>query len=113
MRTFYALIFFFVFFAHKKLKKPPSKVAHKNSNPFFFLTALTAQTAQTKEFIFQNVVYRPTVYRTGQTTLPNLQNETYLFEWLLNMYYGTGGQLFSCGLMNLHSHLSILDEVDY
>ena len=24
------------FFAHKKLKKPPSKVAQKNSNPLFF-----------------------------------------------------------------------------
>ena len=35
---------------------------------FFFLTALTAQTAQTaqtEEFMFQNVAYRPTVYRTG------------------------------------------------
>ena len=27
--------------AHKKLKKPPSKVAQKNSNPLFFLTALS------------------------------------------------------------------------
>ena len=25
-----------VFFPHKKLKKPPSKVAQKNSNPLFF-----------------------------------------------------------------------------
>jgi hypothetical protein len=25
------------FFAHKKLKKPPSKVAQKNSNPLFSL----------------------------------------------------------------------------
>ena len=53
------------FFAHKKLKKPPSKVAQKNSNPLFFLTASTAQMAQTEEFMFQNVAYRPTVYRTG------------------------------------------------
>ena len=30
------LIFFFkLFFSHKKLKKPPSKVAQKNSNPLF------------------------------------------------------------------------------
>ena len=27
-----------IFFAHKKLKKKPSKVAQKNSNPLFFLT---------------------------------------------------------------------------
>jgi hypothetical protein len=26
--------FFFVFFAHKKLKKPPSKVAHNRPKPF-------------------------------------------------------------------------------
>ena len=62
MRT---LQYIFFFFAHKKLKKTPSKVAHKNSNPLFILTVLTAQTAQTEEFMFQNVVYRPTVYRTG------------------------------------------------
>ena len=54
-----------LFFAHKKLKKPPSKIAQKNSNPLFFPSASTAQTAQTEEFIFQNVAYRPTVYRTG------------------------------------------------
>ena len=53
------------FFALKKLKKTPSKVAQKNSNPLFFLTASTAQMAQSEEFMFQNVAYRPTVYRTG------------------------------------------------
>ena len=53
------------FFAHKKLKKPPSNVAQINSNSFFFLTTLTAKTAQTEEFMLQNVAYRPTVYRTG------------------------------------------------
>ena len=50
---------------HKKLKKPPSKVAQKNSNPLFFsLTASTAHMAQTEVFMFQNVAYRTTVYRT-------------------------------------------------
>ena len=57
--------------AHKKLKKPPSKVAQKNSNPLFFLIALTAQTTQTEEFLFQNVAYRLTVYRTGVFTCPS------------------------------------------
>jgi hypothetical protein len=48
------------------LKKTPSKDAQKNSNLlFFFLTASTAQMAQTEELMFQNVAYRPTVYRTG------------------------------------------------
>ena len=32
---------------------------------FFSLTARSAQTAQIEEFMFQNVAYRPTVYRTG------------------------------------------------
>ena len=61
----YFLKNFNFFFDHKKLKKPPTKNAQKNSNPLFFLTARAAQTAQTEEFMFQNVVYRPTVYRTG------------------------------------------------
>ena len=50
---------------NKRIKKPPSKVAQKNSNPLLFLTASTAQMAQTEEFMFQNLAYRPTVYRTG------------------------------------------------
>ena len=54
--------FLWFFFARKK---PPLKVAQKNSNPLFSLTALTAQKAQTEEFMFQNVAYWPTVYRTG------------------------------------------------
>ena len=60
--------FFTIFVAHKKLKKPLSKVAQKNSNPFFSLlpwAAQTAQTVQTEEFMFQNVAYRPIVYKTG------------------------------------------------
>jgi hypothetical protein len=46
-----------IFFALKKLKKAPSKVAQKNSNPLFFLTTNSAQTVQTEEFMFQNVAY--------------------------------------------------------
>ena len=59
-------IFKNVCFDHQKLKKtPPSKVAQNFSNPLFFLTALTAQTAQTEKYLFQNVAYWLTVYRTG------------------------------------------------
>ena len=47
------------------LKKPLSKVAQNSPNPLFSLTALTCQTAQTEEFMFQNVAYWQTVYRTG------------------------------------------------
>ena len=56
---------FKIFFALKKLKKSPSKVAQDNSNPLFSLTTWAAQTAQTEEFMFQNVAYRPTVYKLG------------------------------------------------
>ena len=38
-----------------------AKVAQKYSNWF---SPIAAQTAQTEEFIFQNVAYRATVYRT-------------------------------------------------
>ena len=50
------------FFCPKKVEKLPSKVAQKNSNPLF---SPFPQMAQTEEFMFQNVAYRPTVYRTG------------------------------------------------
>ena len=43
--------------ALQKLKKPPSKFAQNSSNPLFFLTALTAQTAQRKELMCQNLAY--------------------------------------------------------
>ena len=44
------------------MKKPPSKVAQKYSK---FFSPIAAKTAQTEEFMFQNVSYRPTLYRTG------------------------------------------------
>ena len=50
------------------MRKPLSKVAQNNSNPFFFLTAWAAQMAQTEEFMFQNMAYTTTVYRTGAVT---------------------------------------------
>ena len=46
----------------KKVEKMPSIVAQKHS---IFFSPIAAQTAQTEEFIFQNVAYRATVYRTG------------------------------------------------
>ena len=49
-------------FCPQKIEKTPLKVAQKIH--FFCLTASTAQMAQTEEFMFQNVTYRPTVYRT-------------------------------------------------
>ena len=41
------------------------KLLRKTQIHFFFLTASSAQMAQKEEFMFQNVAYRPTVYRTG------------------------------------------------
>ena len=61
-------------FCPQKLKKPPSEVAQKNSNSFFSLTASTAQMAQTAKFMFQNMAYRPTVYRTW--VLPTNSSES-------------------------------------
>ena len=43
------------------LKSCPEKL----KSTFFFLTASSAQMAQTEEFTFQNVANRPTVYRIG------------------------------------------------
>ena len=55
----------FKFFCSQKVEKTTLQIAQKNSNPFFFLTAWAAKTDQTEKFVFKNVTYRPTVYRTG------------------------------------------------
>ena len=49
----------------KSCKKISSKEAKKYSNWFFSLLPWPAQMTQTEEFIFQNVAYRPTIYKTG------------------------------------------------
>jgi hypothetical protein len=49
----------------KSWKNHPQKLLRKTQIHFFSPTASTAQMAQTEEFMFQNVAYRPTVYRTG------------------------------------------------
>ena len=53
------------FLPTKSWKNHPQKLLRITQIHFFFLTAWAAQTAQTEEFMFRNVVYRPTVYRTG------------------------------------------------
>ena len=44
---------------------PPQKLLRNTQIHFFFLTASTAQMAKTEEFMFQNVAYRLTGYKTG------------------------------------------------
>ena len=39
--------------------------SEKLKSTFFFLLPWSAQKAQTEEFTFQNVAYRPTGYKTG------------------------------------------------
>ena len=58
-----------IFLPTKSWKNHPQKLLRKTQIHFFFLTASSAQMAQTEEVMFQNVVYRPTVYRTGLETL--------------------------------------------
>ena len=54
----------------QNVEKPTIKICpEKKTNTLFFLTAWAAQTAQTEEFMFQIVAYRPTVYRTGTAPL--------------------------------------------
>ena len=68
---------FLIFFGLKKLKKPPQKVANLSRNSvvseIFHLLPNECPTAQMAEFMFQNVVYRATVYRTGTVTKGQIQ----------------------------------------
>ena len=55
------------------MKKPTQKVAYLSRNSvvseIFHLLPTYCPTAQIAEFMFQNVVYRATVYRTGVYTV--------------------------------------------
>ena len=50
---------------HFVLFKKFEKTTHKSCSELLFFSPIAAQTAQTEEFMFKNVAYRPTVYRTG------------------------------------------------
>ena len=58
------------------MKKPPQKVAYLSRNSvvseIFHLLPNECPTAQMAEFMFQNVVYRATVYRTGVCNLTKI-----------------------------------------
>ena len=54
-----------IFLPSKSWKNHPQKLLRIPQIHFFSLTASTAKMAQTKESMFQNVAYGPTVYRTG------------------------------------------------
>ena len=73
-----ATIFFFFNFADKNLKNHPQKMLKNNDS----LTA--ARTAQTEEFMFRNVAYRPTVYKTG--LLPTSYSIPFLLNAVLLTY---------------------------
>ena len=57
------------FLPTKSWKKQPQKLLRKTQIHFFSLMPWAAQTAQTVEFVYQNLAYRLTVYRTGLYTV--------------------------------------------
>ena len=74
------------------MKKPSSKVAQKNSNPLFFLITSSAQTAQTEEFIFQNVAYRTgsivhNVSKVSKNSDMILQGGNPIQNWIIFQVY--------------------------
>ena len=56
-------------FCPQKVEKTTIQSYSEFSIHFFSLTAWAAQTAQTEEFMFQNVAKRSTVSRTGDKIL--------------------------------------------
>jgi hypothetical protein len=73
-------------FAHENMKKPPQKVAYLSRNSvvseIFYLLPTYCPTAQMAEFMFQNVVYRATVYRTGVKVIKNGKILTFKVNFL-------------------------------
>ena len=49
----------------KSWKNHPKKLLRNTEIPFFALLPWADQTAKTEEFMFQNVAYRLTGYKTG------------------------------------------------
>ena len=62
-----------IFFCPQKVEKTTLKSCREKLKFTFFSTA---QMAQTEEFMFQNVAYRPTVYRTGPSPNLTIENES-------------------------------------
>ena len=58
-----------IFFCPQKVEKNTIKSCSEILKFFY-----RVQTAQTEEFMFQNVAYRPTVYRTGAVGHPTFSN---------------------------------------
>ena len=64
------------YFDTPKIKKKSKKVEETNLKSYseklktlFFHTAWAAQKDQTEELVFQNVAYRPTVYKKGTSLI--------------------------------------------
>ena len=73
----------------QNMKKPPQKVAY-----FFF----NCPTAQMAEFMFPNVTYRATVYRTGDVIL----------EWSLTLFESIELTLVRRGLAGILENTEFL-----
>ena len=79
------------FFTHENMKKPPQKVAYLSRNSvvseIFHLLPNECPTAQMTEFMFQNVVYRATVYRTGILGLRQVREQEPYYVYGAFKYY--------------------------
>ena len=62
-----------IFLPTKSWKATLKSCSEKLKSTFFSLLPWAAQTAQTEEFMFQIVAYRPTVYITGHTVGYNIK----------------------------------------
>ena len=87
-----------MFLLTKSWKNHPQKLLRKTQIHFFFLTASTAQMAQTEEFMFQIVACRPTVYKTGIKTKKNQKSRIFLYSWSL---------LFEVTILSTHNKWNI------
>ena len=86
------------FFCPQKVEKTTLKICSEFLKSTFFLTALTAQTAQTEEFLFQNVAYwlTKTIYRTIYRTFHIM-----IFKFYEGTSWGGGGGHISWAQMRL------------
>ena len=96
----YIITLIYFFLPTKSWKNHPQKLLRKTQIHFFPLLPWAAQTAQTEKFMFQNVAYRPAVYRTGLTSKNRMMIRVHVIHKLVYL----SNYSFLCILTFLHTH---------
>ena len=92
--------------AYKKLKKPPSETLFFSS-----LLPWAAQTAQTEEFMFQNMTYRPTLNKTGVGIYSGSREASRNYSLALLIHWWPPCIIFKATVNVVHIHIHLQTKI--